>query len=120
MSTCKLLLSLFCAAALSAQVVPLRDWAVPAATGKPAIACSELRSLTNFEYSVVSASMVEGTTAAPEHCRIRIFIQPALNIEVKPPTAWNGRLYMFGNGGWAGESFETPGRLAIAARGLKA
>ena len=120
MSTFKLLVPLFCAAAVSAQVVPLRDWTVPAPTGKPAIACGELRSLTSFEYSVVSASVVTATDAAPEHCRVRIFIQPALNIEVKLPTAWNERLYMFGNGGWAGESFEAPGRMATAARGLKA
>ena len=30
-------------------------------------------------------------------------VQPEINIEVNLPTAWNGRLYMFGNGGWAGE-----------------
>src|ERR1035437_10498518 len=93
MSTFKLLVPLFCATAVSAQVVPLRDWTVPAPTGKPAIACGELRSLTSFEYSVVSASVVTATTSAPEHCRVRIFIQPALNIEVKLPTAWNERLY---------------------------
>ncbi|MBN9661024.1 MAG: tannase/feruloyl esterase family alpha/beta hydrolase [Acidobacteria bacterium] len=120
MSKRTLLLPLLGAAALSAQVVPLRDWPVPAPIGKPAIACADLRSLTNFEYSVVSASVVAASAAAPEHCQVRIFIQPALNIEVKLPTAWNGRLYMFGNGGWAGESFDTPGRLATAARGLKA
>ncbi|QOY90917.1 tannase/feruloyl esterase family alpha/beta hydrolase [Paludibaculum fermentans] len=119
-SKLKPLFPLFCAAALSAQVVPLRDWPVPAPTGKPAILCADLRSLTNFEYSVVSATVVDASTAAPEHCQVRIFIQPALNIEVKLPTAWNGRLYMFGNGGWAGESFESPGRLTTAARGLKA
>lgn len=119
-SKLKPLLPLFGAVVLSAQVVPLRDWPVPAPTGKPAIACADLRSLTNFEYSVVSASVVAAGLAAPEHCQVRIFIQPALNIEVRLPTAWNGRLYMFGNGGWAGESFEAPGRIATAARGLKA
>ncbi|MGC4051165.1 MAG: tannase/feruloyl esterase family alpha/beta hydrolase [Paludibaculum sp.] len=116
----KLLLPVVSLAAMSAQVVPLRDWPVPALTGKPAIGCSELRSLTNFDYSVVSAVAVAASDAAPEHCRVRIFIQPALNIEVKLPSAWNGRLYMFGNGGWAGESFESPGRVATAARGLRA
>ena len=61
MSTFKLLVPLFCATVVSAQVVPLRDWTVPAATGKPAIACGDLRSLTSFEYSVVSASVVAAT-----------------------------------------------------------
>lgn len=120
MSPFQLLFPLFCAAVLSAQVVPLRDWPTPAPTVKPAIACADLRSLTSFEFSVVSASMIAATADAPEHCRVRIFTQPALNMEVKLPTAWNGRLYMFGNGGWAGESFESTGRLATAARGLNA
>lgn len=111
---------LFLVGLLSAQVVPLRDWSVPAMTRKPAISCNDLRSLTSYEYSVVSTNIVAATSAAPEHCQVRIFIQPALNIEVKLPTAWNERLYMFGNGGWAGESFEAPGRIASAARGLKA
>jgi feruloyl esterase len=120
MSLLKSLIFLLCATAICAQVVPLRDWTIPAPTNKPTTACADLRSLTNFEYSVVSASVVAGTAAVPEHCRVKIFIQPALNIEVKLPAAWNGRLYMFGNGGWAGESFETPGRMAAAARGLRA
>ena len=115
-----LIFPLLCAAVMSAQVVPLRDWPIPSLTGKPAVACGSVRSLTNFDYSVVSASLIAASAAAPEHCRVRIFIQPALNMEIKLPTAWNGRLYMFGNGGWAGESFDAPGRVAIAARGLKA
>ena len=108
MSTFKLLFPLVCAAAVSAQVVPLRDWVVPAASGKPSIACSDLRSLTNFEYSVVSTIVIAPTAAAPEHCRVRVFIQPALNIEVKLPTAWNGRLYMFGHGGWRDQHLRIP------------
>jgi pimeloyl-ACP methyl ester carboxylesterase len=118
-----LFMTSFCLTALYGQGgggVQFRDWTAPAPTGKPVIACSELRSLTNFDYSVVSASLVSGSTVAPEHCRVRLFIQPELNIEVNLPTAWNGRVYMFGNGGWAGEPFEAAGRVANRARGLKA
>ena len=45
-------------------------------------------------------------------------VQPEINIEVNLPSKWNNRLYMFGNGGWAGESFESAGRVANRARGL--
>src|ERR1044071_850673 len=45
---------------------------------------------------------------------------PEIGIEVNLPSAWNGRLYMFGNGGWAGESFEAQGRIATRGRGLRA
>ena len=49
-----------------------------------------------------------------------LMAQPEINIEVNLPTAWNGRLYMFGNGGWAGEAFDSAGRAANRARGLNA
>ena len=55
------------------------------------MACGELRGLTVGERS---------GTLPPS-----LMFPPEINIEVNLPTAWNGRLYMFGNGGWAGESF---------------
>jgi hypothetical protein len=115
--------TIFCAATLYSQGaggVQFRDWTVPVPTGRPAIACSELRSLTSLDLSVISATVIPGSANAPEHCRVRLMVQPEINVEVNLPAAWNSRLYMFGNGGWAGESFESPGRAANRARGLKA
>jgi hypothetical protein len=119
---------LFCIILLSAVTlcgqggggVQFRDWAAPVPMGKPAIACGELRSLTSFDLSVISATVVQGSASAPAHCRVRAMVQPEINIEVNLPEMWNNRLYMFGNGGWAGESFESAGRAANRARGLKA
>ena len=51
---------------------------------------------------------------------MRVMVQPEINIEVNLPAAWNTRLYMFGNGGWAGEPFDSAGRAANRARGLTA
>jgi feruloyl esterase len=115
--------TLFCAAGLYSQGgggVQFRDWPAPAPTGKPAIACGELRSLTSYDFSVISATVMPVSATYPEHCRINVMVQPEINIQVNLPTAWNGRLYMFGNGGWAGEPFESAGRAANRARGLKA
>jgi len=98
--------------------VRFRDWKAPGAIVKPGIACSELRSLTSIELSIVSASLMQATADAPEHCRVSILIAPEINVEVNLPAAWNGRLYMFGNGGWAGESFDAASRVATRARGL--
>lgn len=116
-------LTLFCATTLYSQGaggVQFRDWTAPVPTGKPAIACGELRSLTSFDLSVISATVIPSLANAPEHCRVRLMVQPEINIEVNLPSTWNNRLYMFGNGGWAGESFESLGRAANRARGLKA
>jgi feruloyl esterase len=113
----------FCAATLWGQGgggVQFRDWTAPVPTGKPAIACGELRSLTSFDLSVIAATVIASSANAPEHCRVSLMIPPEINVQVNLPTAWNGRLYMFGNGGWAGESFETPGRAENRARGLRA
>ena len=118
-----LCLIFFCATALYGQGgggVQFRDWTAPAAAGKPAIACGELRSLTSLDLSVISATVVAGAANVPEHCRVRVMVQPEINIEVNLPAAWNSRLYMFGNGGWAGEPFDSAGRAANRARGLNA
>ena len=84
------------------------------------MACGELRSLTSFDLSVISAVVIPSSASSPEHCRVSLMVPPEVNIQVNLPAAWNGRLYTFGNGGWAGESFESPGRAANRARGLKA
>src|SRR5580700_4947811 len=118
-----LVITTFCVAALWGQGgggVQFRDWTVPPPVGKPAIACGELRSLTSFDLYVIGAVVIPASTNAPEHCRVSLMVAPEINIEVNLPAAWNGRLYMFGNGGWAGESFEAPGRVANRARGLNA
>jgi hypothetical protein len=100
--------------------VQFRDWTAPAPSAKPAMACGELRSLTSLDLYVIGATVIPASENAPEHCRVSLMVPPEINIEVNLPTAWNGRLYMFGNGGWAGESFEAPGRVANRAHGLKA
>ena len=95
-----------------------RDWTVPAATANPVITCGELRGLTNLEISVIAATVIPASADVPEHCRVRVMVQPTLNIEVNLPAKWNSRLYMFGNGGWA--AFDNAGRVANRAHGLRA
>lgn len=99
--------------------VQFRDWGAQAAHAGPKLACADLRSLTNYEYSVVAASVVRAANGTPEHCRVSIFIAPEINIEVNLPVAWNGRFYMFGNGGFAGESFDAAGRVETRSRALQ-
>ena len=113
---------LFCVTTLYGQGgggVQFRDWTAPAPTVSPVIACAELRGLTSFDISVISATVIPGSADALEHCRVRLMVPPEINIEVNLPAKWNSRLYMFGNGGWAGESFDSRGRAANRAHGLK-
>ena len=100
--------------------VQFRDWNPPSPTAKPVTPCGQLLSMTNFELSVISAAKIPAAASAPEHCHVFLMAQPEINIEVNLPGNWNGRFYMFGNGGWAGESFDAPGRIANHARAMRA
>ena len=117
------LVTILCAAVLysqSAGNAPFGGLSADASSRKPAGACKELRSLTSLELSVIGATVIPASETVPEHCRVSLMAQPEINIEVNLPSAWNGRLYMFGNGGWAGEAFDTTGRAASRGKGLKA
>jgi feruloyl esterase len=99
--------------------VQFRDYHAPDPASKPRASCAGLAGLTGYEFSVYSAAIVPESSNAPEHCRVGLLVQPDMNIEVNLPARWNGRLYMFGNGGFAGESFDTAGRAANRAAGLR-
>src|SRR5882762_3869591 len=82
----------------------------------PKLNCSDLRSLTGYEFSIITASAIAGTADVPEHCLVSGQILPEIRFEVDLPVAWNRRLYMFGNGGYAGGLFEWP--VSIEQRNL--
>ena len=77
----------------------------------PKIACADLRALTGYEFTVESATLVPATADVPSYCRVKGQIQPEILFEVSLPVEWNRRFYMFGNGGYAGESLEAPNRI---------
>ncbi len=77
---------------------------------QPKIACANLRSLTGYEFTVESATLIPANADTPAHCRIRGQILPEILFEVSLPADWNRRFYMIGNGGYAGESLDAPQR----------
>jgi len=78
----------------------------------PRTTCAELRALTSYEFSIDTATLVPAAGGTPEYCRILGLVAPEIRFEVSLPTSWNGRLYMFGNGGYAGEPLSAGGRAA--------
>jgi feruloyl esterase len=86
---------------------------------KPVIGCPSLRSLTNGEVTIAIAAAIAETPAAPAHCRVAGQILPQVAFEVRMPAEWNGRFVMVGNGGFAGEATDNPGRLGQYARYMK-
>jgi hypothetical protein len=76
----------------------------------PQSACAALRSLTGYEFTIITAEDQQ-TPSGAKFCRILGQVQPEIRFEVALPAAWNGRLFMIGNGGYAGENLEAPGRV---------
>lgn len=50
----------------------------------------------------LAATMVEADKDIPAHCRVTGTLSPALNFEIRLPTAWNGKLYYGGGAGFDG------------------
>lgn len=69
---------------------------------EPVMGCRDLLAMTNFDVAIVAAVSMEAAGEVPAHCRVDGVIRPEIAFQVNLPTAWNGRLYMHGNRGYAG------------------
>jgi len=86
----------------------------------PHRSCESLGQFSARELVTLTAQAVAATTAAPAHCRVSGVLSPEIAFEVSLPAHWNGRFYMIGNGGHAGESLEDPMRVSQRNAALKA
>ena len=76
---------------------------------RPAGQCEQLNTRGIADVVEVAARTVAAEGNTPQHCRVSGLLAPEIAFEVNLPTPWNGRLYMIGNGGHAGEELENPG-----------
>jgi hypothetical protein len=84
---------------------------------RAAVSC-EAMNVTLSSGIVVSARLVAATAKAPEHCRLRGTIPAEIVFDINLPTQWNGRLWMYGNGGFAGEDADEPKEVDSREAGL--
>ena len=87
---------------------------------QPQVSCTRLAQLAGAEISYLQTREVAPSGETPGHCRVTGMFAPEVAFEVSLPDRWNGRFYMFGNGGHAGESLDDPGRAAERASALRA
>jgi feruloyl esterase len=80
-------------------------WTDTARGRPPAGACGHLRSLSGYDFAIDAATEVPAQGEVPGFCLVQGLIAPEIRFEVGLPSNWNERLYMFGNGGFAGEPF---------------
>ncbi len=83
-----------------------------AATVAAQRACHDLRRLAGGQLTIVKADAVAAAGSVPAFCRVTGVIAPEIQFEVALPLQWNRRIYMRGNGGFAGENLEAPVRIA--------
>jgi hypothetical protein len=86
---------------------------------KPAAACEQLNTRGIADVVEIAARTVAAEGNTPQHCRVSGTLSPEVAFEVSLPSAWNGRLYMIGNGGHAGEALDNAGRVAQVRQGLE-
>ena len=77
---------------------------------EPHKVCETLGQFKSKEIVQISAKNMPATATAPAHCRVTGLLAPEIAFEVSLPAKWNGRFYMIGNGGHAGDSLDNPGR----------
>src|SRR6185437_11170294 len=77
----------------------------------PSQSCDAIGRYKSHEIVALRAVEVaaDSKTSTPAFCRVTGTLSPEIAFEVGLPDRWNGRFYMIGNGGHAGESLEDPG-----------
>jgi len=84
----------------------------------PSTTCAELEAISLPDLVRIAAVSMPAEGDVPAHCRVRGMLDPEIAFEVNLPARWNGRFYMIGNGGLAGERADDARRAAERAAAL--
>jgi feruloyl esterase len=78
----------------------------------PAKACADLANMEIEGAVELAATEIPANGDTPAMCSVTGVLAPEIAFEVALPENWNGRFYMTGNGGLAGDALDSPGRVA--------
>ena len=84
------------------------------ATIAPAESCQAIGLYQSPQLRAIHSVHIAASPSAPSFCRVTGTLAAEIAFEIALPDRWNGRFYMIGNGGLAGESLED--RLRVAQR----
>jgi feruloyl esterase len=79
---------------------------------EPVKSCETMILFKSNEIVQITAVNVSATDKVPALCRVTGMLDPEIAFEVNLPARWNGRFYMIGNGGHAGEALDNPMRVS--------
>lgn len=85
----------------------------------PHEACDALAKFKSPDIAKIDAESIPAAASTPANCRVSGLLSPEIAFEVSLPAKWNGRFYMIGNGGLAGESLTDPGRVSQRNQALQ-
>ncbi|HEY2382782.1 MAG TPA: tannase/feruloyl esterase family alpha/beta hydrolase [Terriglobia bacterium] len=85
----------------------------------PKSTCQAIGMYKSKDIAQINAMSVPADAMAPAHCRVTGLLSPEIAFEVSLPDKWNGRFYMIGNGGLAGEAMDDAGRVSQRNAALK-
>jgi len=85
----------------------------------PRKTCDAMGMFKSKDIAQIAAASVAAAASAPAYCRVSGLLSPEIAFEVSLPEKWNGRFYMIGNGGLAGEALDDAGRVAQRNAALK-
>ena len=85
----------------------------------PAKACDAMISYKSADIVQLAAIKVAAQDDTPGFCRVGGRLDPEIAFEVNLPDKWNGRFYMIGNGGHAGQAVDDPMQVAQVKEALK-
>ncbi len=85
----------------------------------PIKTCEAMSQYKSKEIVKITAAIIPATPAIPAYCRVTGLLDPEIAFEVSLPAKWNGRFYMTGNGGHAGEAMDDPRRAASRNEALQ-
>jgi hypothetical protein len=86
----------------------------------PHMSCEALGQYRARDVVTLQTQAVPASAGVAAHCRVSGVLAPEIAFEVSLPAHWNGRFYMIGNGGHAGESLEDPMRVSQRNAALQA
>jgi Tannase and feruloyl esterase len=81
--------------------------------------CAEMGKFKSKDIVHIAAAAIPATDVSPAFCRVSGLLDPEIAFEVSLPAKWNGRFYMIGNGGFAGDALDNPGRVTQRNEALK-
>ena len=86
---------------------------------EPHKTCGELGKFKSKDIAQIAAEAIASTDTAPAFCRVSGLLSPEIAFEVALPAKWNGRFYMIGNGGFAGDALDNPARVTQRNEALR-